>query len=116
VPRPDRSRPRSRLPVRTTQMETYAMRKETYPAIRRPREVRPASTCRRSLLALGLSLLPVLAAADVGDAKTIASGLSNPRGIAFTASGELYVAEAGMGGPGPCIPSPVQPVNRCYGE
>ena len=33
------------------------------------------------------------------------------------ANGALYVAEAGSGGPGPCIPSPVFPnPPRCYGE
>jgi hypothetical protein len=55
--------------------------------------------------------------ADVGAATTVASGLANPRGINFAPNGELYVAEAGSGGPGPCIPSAV-PVNppRCYGE
>ena len=55
--------------------------------------------------------------ADVGDATTIASGLANPRGIGFAPNGALYVAEAGSGGPGPCIPSPVFPnPPRCYGE
>jgi len=32
----------------------------------------------------------------------IASGLDNPRGIAFGPEGALYVAEAGRGGAGPC--------------
>jgi sugar lactone lactonase YvrE len=60
--------------------------------------------------------------ADVGDAKTIATGLSNPRGIAFAPNGAMYVTENGNGGPGPCVLSPVQPpppappVFRCYGE
>jgi hypothetical protein len=65
---------------------------------------------------LGLSLLPGIAAADPGGAEVIAAGLSNPRGLAFSASGGLYVTENGRGGPGPCIPSPAAPVNRCYGE
>lgn len=67
-------------------------------------------------LALALALVPAATWADVGNAKTIASGLDNPRGINFAPNGELYVVEAGRGGTGPCIPSPVQPVNRCYGE
>jgi hypothetical protein len=72
---------------------------------------------RTSLLLLGLSLVPLGALADVGAAKTVASGLWNPRGINFAPNGELYVAEAGRGGPGPCIPSPVPTNgNRCYGE
>ncbi|MEV0821806.1 ScyD/ScyE family protein [Nonomuraea rubra] len=33
----------------------------------------------------------------------IASGLDNPRGLNFGPGGVLYVAEAGRGGPGPCI-------------
>lgn len=72
---------------------------------------------RVSLLLLGLSLAPLGALADVGPARTVASGLSNPRGLNFAPNGELYVAEAGRGGPGPCVPSPV-PGNgdRCYGE
>lgn len=75
------------------------------------------STALRSLLILGLSLAPAAAMADLGDAKTIASGLANPRGIAFAPNGALYVAEAGSGGPGPCIPSPVAGNgDRCYGE
>ena len=68
-------------------------------------------------LVLGLSLAPMAVSADVGNATTIASGLANPRGIGFAPNGALYVAEAGSGGPGPCIPSPVFPNPlRCYGE
>ena len=36
----------------------------------------------------------------------IASGLDNPRGLAFARDGSLYVAEAGAGGAGPCQPGP----------
>jgi hypothetical protein len=79
--------------------------------------IEAGSAMLRSLLILGMSLAPVAAMADLGGATTIASGLANPRGIAFAPNGALYVAEAGSGGPGPCIPSPV-PANgdRCYGE
>lgn len=62
-------------------------------------------------LCAGLSAL-----AQAQTVETIATGLNNPRGIAFAPNGELYVAEAGNGGPGPCVPSPVAPVPRCYGE
>ncbi len=81
----------------------------------------PARGIVRSLLMIGLTLAPTALLADVGDAVTIASGLSNPRGIAFAANGALYVAENGRGGPGPCILSPVQPpppapaAFRCFG-
>jgi len=33
----------------------------------------------------------------------VASGLANPRGLNFGPEGHLYVAEAGVGGAGPCI-------------
>jgi len=57
------------------------------------------------------------ASADAGTPEVIASGLSNPRGLAFAPNGALYVAESGRGGDGNCTPSPPQPaVNRCYGE
>ena len=74
------------------------------------------------LLLAGLAFAPAALLADVGDGRTIASGLSNPRGIAFAPNGALYVAENGRGGPGPCILSPVQPpppappAFRCFGR
>ncbi len=75
----------------------------------------------RGLLLAGLAFSPTALVADVGDGLTIASGLSNPRGIAFGPNGALYVAEGGRGGSGPCILSPVQPpppappAFRCFG-
>ena len=47
----------------------------------------------------------------------VASGLDNPRGLAFGPDGALYVAEAGRGGPSTaCAPAPDPPFpNRCYG-
>lgn len=36
--------------------------------------------------------------------EVVASGLDNPRGLAFGPEGALYVVEAGRGGAGPCIP------------
>ena len=44
------------------------------------------------------------------------TGLDNPRGLAWGPEGGLYVAEAGRGGSGLCVPSPDLPnVPRCYG-
>ena len=42
--------------------------------------------------------------------EVIASGLANPRGLAFGPEGALYVAEAGTGGTTPCVTA-----TACYG-
>jgi hypothetical protein len=39
-----------------------------------------------------------------GGWKTVASGLDNPRGLAVAKNGDIWVAEAGRGGAGPCRP------------
>jgi sugar lactone lactonase YvrE len=61
-------------------------------------------------------VLVFAANAGAQSVETLASGLNNPRGIAFAPNGELYVVEMGDGGAGPCILSPVFPnPPRCYG-
>lgn len=67
-------------------------------------------------IALG-ALLATTSAFAATHVETIATGLVNPRGIALAPNGWLYVAEAGSGGNGACLPSPEagQPP-RCYGE
>lgn len=46
----------------------------------------------------------------------VASGLDNPRQLAFDRRGQLYVAESGHGGDGPCVPSADDPtVDSCFG-
>jgi hypothetical protein len=58
-----------------------------------------------SSLSIALLLPPATATGDV-QARTVARGLNNPRGI-FLLSGRRYlVAEAGTGGSGPCQPGP----------
>ena len=47
-------------------------------------------------------------------AEVIANGLNNPRGIAISPDGDLYVAEAGTGGTGACIPTS-DGTSPCFG-
>src|SRR5579885_2294639 len=49
-------------------------------------------------LALVIGLLPATATAQQAGA-LVASGLTNPRGIAVASDGTIYVAESGTGGP-----------------
>ena len=43
----------------------------------------------------------------------IASGLNNPRQLSFSPDGDLYIAEAGTGGTGPCMAGPEG--ETCFG-
>ncbi|HJQ48150.1 MAG TPA: ScyD/ScyE family protein [Amycolatopsis sp.] len=56
-------------------------------------------------VAVATALVPAVAQAG-GGVSTVASGLNNPRGLAFSPDGALYVAEAGTGGEGPCMAGP----------
>lgn len=55
--------------------------------------------------ALTVALVPGIAYAQAS-VDTVATGLDNPRGLAFAPNGALYVAEAGRGGEGPCFGGP----------
>ena len=48
-------------------------------------------------------------------AEVVATGLANPRGLAIGADGALYIAEAGVGGEGPCAMGP-EGNEECFGE
>ncbi|MDR7276799.1 ScyD/ScyE family protein [Catenuloplanes atrovinosus] len=50
-----------------------------------------------------------------GGPRVVADGLVNPRGLTFGPDGTLYVAEAGAGGAGPCIPGPYES-QLCLGD
>jgi hypothetical protein len=74
----------------------------------------------RTVIAIGLVATALAARVPNGipvsaqpTLQIIASGLSNPRGLAFGPEGALYVAEAGRGGAGPCITGGMGLV--CYG-
>ncbi|MFB7892672.1 ScyD/ScyE family protein [Microbacterium sp. NPDC056044] len=46
----------------------------------------------------------------------VATGLDNPRQVSIGAGGTVYVAEAGTGGAGPCLPNPEDPeASVCLG-
>jgi hypothetical protein len=70
-----------------------------------------------TVVATGLSLavLPATPAAGQDSPwRVVASGLDNPRGLTFGPNGTLYVAEAGVGGTGPCFVQP--PLGQiCFG-
>src|SRR5215207_6113814 len=71
----------------------------------------------RSRVSAALAGLALVATSGLIRAQTVTvvmSGLDNPRGLAFGPEGALYVAEAGRGGDGPCIPGGGGTV-RCYG-
>jgi hypothetical protein len=68
-----------------------------------------------SLILLLVTLLVFSSpAAAYSSWEVVASGLDNPRGLAFGPGGALFVAEAGSGGDGPCIPDP-EGGERCLG-
>jgi hypothetical protein len=80
----------------------------------------PGIPARVSLL-IPLTVLTMAAAAPLdaqaqGQSLVIASGLDNPRGLAFGPNGLLYVVEAGRGGTSTlCLPNPTGPGTACHG-
>lgn len=76
-------------------------------------------TANLRALSLGVLLVGLAGAFSTLSAQqavTIASGLDNPRGLAFGPDGNLYIVEAGRGGTSTmCLPLPTGPGERCYG-
>ena len=71
---------------------------------------------RRAPAALLAAAMVCALAAGAANAapSVVATGLDNPRGLAFGADGTLYVAEAGRGGSGPCFTNS-EPSFVCFG-
>lgn len=65
--------------------------------------------------ALVATMLLAPSASAEGHLKVVASGLDNPRQLSFDQKGNLYVAEAGRGGTGPCMTGPEGDV-VCFGR
>ena len=69
------------------------------------------------VLALLTAAAPVIAVVAAGapaaaagpSSWVVATGLDNPRQVSIGAGGTVYVAEAGTGGDGPCVPNPEDP-------
>jgi hypothetical protein len=68
-----------------------------------------------SIALSGIGFLTLAGSALAQSVEVVMSGLDNPRGLAFAPNGALYVAEAGRGGPGPCLVSAVGEI-RCAGR
>ena len=70
----------------------------------------------RVFAAVGAVVVAVLTPATAtAESTVVAQGLDNPRGLAFDSRGDLYVAEAGRGGDGPCFPGP-EGGDVCFGD
>src|ERR1044071_2596926 len=67
----------------------------------------PGGGFMRALRVLPIVLLLALVVAPAGASTTsvdvVATGLDSPRHLAFGSRGDLFVAEAGRGGSGPCF-------------
>jgi hypothetical protein len=70
---------------------------------------------RLMCVALAAAAFAIPAAAQAAAPEPVMTGLDNPRGLAFGPEGGLYVAEAGRGGSGVCVPTPDGNAQRCYG-
>lgn len=68
-----------------------------------------------TILSVCLALVSETKAVEAAMFDVVASGLDNPRRIAFGPDGSLYVAESGIGGPGPVLVGPELNVLLSFG-
>jgi DNA-binding beta-propeller fold protein YncE len=80
------------------------MRRKAHASILAGAGPRPAL---RLLLLVGVSIVVLASPADAAQVEKVAGGLDNPRHLAFGGD-DLYVAEAGRGGDGPCFLGPTE--------
>jgi len=93
------------------------------PAVNSEINMRLGRTAFVALVAASLTVAGTLPATAGGHSNggqpseptVIASGLNNPRQLSFAPNGDLYVAEAGAGGSGPCSAGP-EGGNVCFGS
>jgi len=82
----------------------------------RSRAVLAVVTAAAAVIAIVSAGAPAIAA-DPAATRIIATGLDNPRQVSVGAGGTVYVAEAGTGGAGPCLPNPEDPTaSACLGD
>lgn len=74
----------------------------------------PAVLAAVALATTGAAFLGAPAQAD-HHVTVVATGLDNPRQLTIAPTGDIFVAEAGRGGDGPCFPGPEGP-DVCFGS
>jgi hypothetical protein len=75
---------------------------------------RPARVPRVAVVGAAIAIVLLLPAVAPGSVRVVARGFDNPRGLDFGPGGSIYVAEAGRGGGGPCVPGP-DGSTMCFG-
>lgn len=73
----------------------------------------PSSATAASAGAASSGASSLWSADAAADPVVVARGLDNPRHLSVNRHGEVFVAEAGRGGPGPCVPGPEG--TACFG-
>lgn len=89
----------------------------SYPHTRKNRIRAASALLTATAAAFALASVGAPATAAEAESWVVASGLDNPRQLSIGPGGSVYVAEAGTGGDGPCLPSPEDPAaSVCLGD